>query len=225
MEVTPLYDKKMTCLNCKEHFTTTKVRSRFARVASTDSDFKPNYKDRAVNPLFYNIAVCPACGFSFTEDFAPYFAPGTKEQIAAVITAGWQPRSLGGERTLEEAIDAYKLGYLSAMVKREKALTIAGIAVRTAWLYRESDSQGEETRFLKLARNLYEEAYSNDDHAGTQMSESRVLYMIAELSWRIGDREKAIQHFSRIIEHQRISTEPQLIDMTKERWQEIRNET
>lgn len=224
MEVTPFYDKKIGCLNCKESFTTTRVRTRFARVASTDSDFKPNYVDSGVNPLFYNIAVCPSCGFSFTDDFAPYFAPGTKEQIASVITAGWKPHSLGGERTIDDAIAAYKLGYLSAMVKKEKPLTTAGITVRTAWLYRILNNDEEEQRFLTLARNLYEEAYFAADHVGTQMSESRVLYMVAELSWRVGDREKAVQYFSKIIETQRTSTEPQLIEMAKERWQEIRAE-
>ena len=147
MELTPFYDKKMTCINCKEPFTSTKVRSRFARVSSTDSDFKPNYKDSDVNPLYYNIAVCPSCGFSFTEDFAPYFAPGTKEQIATVITAGWHRHSMGGERTIEEAIDAYKLGYLSAVVKKEKSLTIAGIMLRTAWMYRILENTEEEQRF------------------------------------------------------------------------------
>ncbi|WOV83432.1 DUF2225 domain-containing protein [Sporosarcina jeotgali] len=224
MELTPFYDKKMSCLNCKEPFTTTRIRSRFSRVASTDTDFKPNYVDSEVNPLFYNIAVCPSCGFSFTDDFAPYFAPGTKEQIASVITAGWKPHSLSGKRTIEDAIAAYKLGYLSAMVKKEKSLTTAGITLRTAWLYRILEHHEEEQRFLTLARNLYEEAYSADDHAGTQMSESRVLYMVAELSWRTGDREKAVQYFSKIIETQRTSTEPQLIEMAKERWQEIREE-
>ncbi|WP_432352577.1 DUF2225 domain-containing protein [Sporosarcina sp. A2] len=224
MEVTPFYDKKMVCLNCKESFTTTKVRSRFARVVSTDSDFKPNYADSDVNPMFYNIAVCPSCGFSFTDDFAPYFAPGTKEQIASVITAGWQPHSLGGERSLEEAISTYKLGYLTAIVKKEKPLTTAGITARTAWLYRIMENRAEEQRFLTLARNLYEEAYSVADHVGTQMSEPRVLYMVGELSCRIGDREKAVQYFSKIIETQKTSTEPQLIELAKERWQEIRQE-
>lgn len=224
MEVTPFYDKKIVCLNCKESFTTTRVRSRFARVASTDSDFKPNYVDSDVNPLFYNIAVCPSCGFSFTDDFAPYFAPGAKEQIASVITAGWKPHSLGDERTIEDAIAAYKLGYLSAIVKKEKSLTTAGITLRTAWLYRILENEEEEQRFLTLARNLYEEAYSADDHVGTQMSELRVLYMVAELSWRVGDREKAVLYFSKIIEAQRTSTEPQLIEMAKERWREIREE-
>ena len=32
------------------------------------------------------------------------------------------------------------------------------------------------------------------------MSETRVLYLIAELSWKIGDKEEAIRSFSRVIE-------------------------
>ncbi|MDW0110961.1 DUF2225 domain-containing protein [Sporosarcina aquimarina] len=224
MQVTPFYDKHTACLNCKVPFTTTKVRSRFVRVSSTDSDFKPNYLDPAVNPLFYNIAVCPTCGFSFTDDFSPNFAQGTKEQIESMITAGWKPHSLGGIREIEEAISSYKLGYLSAMVKKEKALTIAGITIRTAWLYRIQENHEEEHRFLTLARNLYEEAYIAGDHIGTQMSETRVLYMVAECSLRIGDSEKATQFFSKIIENQRTSTEPQLIELAKERWQEMRQQ-
>lgn len=224
MEVTPFYDKKMVCLNCKESFTTTKVRSRFARVVSTDSDFKPNYADSDVNPMFYNIAVCPSCGFSFTDDFAPYFAPGTKEQIASVITAGWQPHSLGGERSLEEAISTYKLGYLTAIVKKKNHSPLLGSRREPRGSTGSWKIERKNNAFLTLARNLYEEAYSVADHVGTQMSEPRVLYMVGELSCRIGDREKAVQYFSKIIETQKTSTEPQLIELAKERWQEIRQE-
>ena len=48
------------------------------------------------------------------------------------------------------------------------------------------------------------------------------LYIIAELSWKIGDKEEAIRHFSRVIESQRSSTEPHIIQMAKDRWQDIR---
>lgn len=54
------------------------------------------------------------------------------------------------------------------------------------------------------------------------MSETRVLYLIAELSWKIGDRDEAIKSFSRVLEGQRTSTESKIIAMAKERWQEIR---
>ena len=98
MEISPFYDKKVACINCKENFTTTRIRSRFVRVSSHESDFKPVYSDPEVNPIFYNVAVCPHCGFSFTDDFSPYFAPGTKEEIAKRITSQWNRRSFGAER-------------------------------------------------------------------------------------------------------------------------------
>lgn len=222
MEVNPTYVKKMDCLNCKEKFTTTKIRSRFVRVKNHESDFKPIYVDSTVNPILYNVSVCPKCGFAYTDEFSSYFAPGVKEKIAQTITALWSGRSFGVERTTDEAIEAYKLAYLSGNVKKEKALTMAGITLRIAWLYEDMQDSESGNRFRIVSRNLYTEAYSNGDHAGTQMSETRVLYLIAELSYQIGDTEEAIRNFSRVIESQKTSTDPQIIEMAKERWQQIR---
>lgn len=224
MELTPLYDKKMDCINCKSKFTTKRVRSKFVRVSSHDTDFKPVYSNPDANPLLYNVAVCPKCGFSYTDDFVPYFGPGTKETIEKQITSQWNERNFGDERTTDEAIETYKLAYLSSMFKKEKALTSAGLTLRIAWLYRNDEKIEEENRFLKIARDLYLEAYSEGDYVGTQMSETRVTYIIAELSFRIGDRSEAVRNFSRVIENQRTSNEPHIIDMAKERWQEIREE-
>lgn len=225
MEISPYYDKKHTCLNCQQSFLSTKVRSRSIRIAQHDSDFKPNYAQPEINPLFYNVAVCPHCGFSFTEEFSPYFSPGTKEAIQQQITNRWNGRSLGHIRSIEEAIETYKLAFLCANVKKENALTKAGLTLRIAWLHREQAEADEEQRFLKVARDFYIQAFSEGDYVGTQMSETRVVYLIAELSWRIGDREEAIRNFSRVIEKQRTSTEPHLVNTAKERWQEIRSQT
>ncbi len=224
MEVSPFYEKKMQCLQCKEHFPTTRIRSRQVRVAQHDSDFRPIYVNKEINPLFYNVTVCPHCGFASTDDFSPYFAPGTKEMIAQNITAKWHSRSFGGIRTKEEAIEAYKLAYLSANLKKEKHLTMAGMMLRIAWIFREAENETEEKRYLTISRNLYVHAFSEGDYVGTQMSETRVQYMIAELSWRIHDREEAIRNFSRVIESQKRSTEPNIIQLAKDRWQEIRGE-
>ncbi|PID18601.1 DUF2225 domain-containing protein [Sporosarcina sp. P35] len=224
VEISPFYDKKMLCLLCKEHFSTTKIRSRQVRVIDHDSDFRPIYINKEINPIFYNVAVCPNCGFAFTDDFAPYFAPGTKEMIAQNITAKWRSRSFGGIRTKEQAIEAYKLAYLSANFKKEKHLTMAGMMLRIAWIYREDENRAKEMRYLEISRNLYIQAFSEGDYVGTQMSETRVQYIIAELSWRINDRAEAIRNFSRVIETQKRSTEPTVIQMAKDRWQEIRDE-
>lgn len=224
VEISPFYEKKMQCLLCKEHFPTTKIRSRQVRVIDHDSDFRPIYIDKEINPIFYNVAVCPHCGFAFTDDFAPYFAPGTKEMIAKNITAKWHSRSFGGERTKKQAVEAYKLAYLSANFKKEKHLTMAGMMLRIAWIYREDENLPKEMRYLKISRDLYIQAFSEGDYIGTQMSETRVQYLIAELSWRIHDRAEAIRNFSRVIETQKRSTEPKVIQMAKDRWQEIRDE-
>ncbi len=222
MEISPFYDKKVECIYCKHNFTTIRILSRFVRVLSHDSDFKPVYSNPEVNPIFYNVAVCPHCGFSFTDDFSPYFAPGTEEDISIRITSQWNGRSFGAERDIDKAIETYKLAYLSAMFKKEKALTLAGLTLRIAWLYRDKGAEVEEQRFLTVARNFYNASFSEGDFVGTQMSETRVLYLIAELSWKIGDKDEAIKSFSRALERQRTSSEPKLIEMVKERWQDIR---
>ena len=53
---------------------------------------------------------------------------------------------------------------------------------------------------MKLARDYYMESYSTEDYSSTQMSAVRIMYMIAELSRRIGDIENATR-FSRVIEN------------------------
>lgn len=222
MEVSPAYVKKLECMNCKDKFTTTKIRSRFVRVTDHEKDFQPIYADPTINPLYYHVAVCPHCGFSYTEDFSTYFAPGVKNEITKTITSLWSGRSFGEERTIDEAIETYKLAYLSASIKKEKALTMAGITLRIAWLYKDRQDESMEKRFRSIARDLYTEAYSEGDYIGTQMSETRVLYLIAELSHEIGDMDAATRNFSRVIEGQRTSIEPKIVEMAKERWQEIR---
>src|SRR5690606_10315450 len=136
-------------------FTTTKIRSRFVRVTKHDSDFKPIYTDSSVNPILYNVSVCPNCGFAYTDEFSSYFAPGVKEEIAQKITSLWSGRSFGEERTIEEAIEAYKLAYVSANLKKEKSLTMAGITLRIAWLYDDIEDFVSGNRFRTVSRNLY----------------------------------------------------------------------
>lgn len=222
MELTPYYQKDIECLSCKQKFKTTKVRSKFIKVVSHHTDFQPIYENKEVNPLLYNIFVCEHCGFSFTDDFTKYFAPGVKEIIQEKISSRWTPRSFGNERTIEEGIMSYKLGILSGTLKKEKFVNMAGLALRTAWLYRLQGKQEEEKRFLEIARDRYADSYSNDDYNGTQMSEIRVLYLIAELSRKTGDIEYATRYFSKVIEKQNSSIEPTIIEMAKDRWYEIR---
>lgn len=77
---------------------------------------------------------------------------------------------------------------------------------------------------MKLARDYYMESYSTEDYSSTQMSAVRIMYMIAELSRRIGDIENATRFFSRVIEKQSAGGEAKIVDMAKEQWAIIREE-
>ncbi len=224
MELSPFYEKKVECLCCKKAFSTTKIRSKLVKVDSTDTDFCPTYSETSVHALYYNVFVCEHCGFSFTEDFSKYFAPGVKEQISEQISAKWVQRSYQHERSLPQALETYKLAFVCGTIKKEKFVTLGGLALRIAWIYRKLQNETQEQRFLKMARDQYVESYSTEDYASTQMSDTRVIYMIAELSRRIGDLEIATRYFSKIIENQRVGGEAKLIEMAKEQWQLVREE-
>ncbi|WP_102694216.1 DUF2225 domain-containing protein [Rummeliibacillus pycnus] len=221
MELSPYYEKQIECIHCKKKFKSMKVRSNFVKVKETESDFHPIYEND-INPLLYNVFVCEHCGFSFTEDFAKYFAPGVMEAIDEQITSHWIPHNFSGERSIADALQAYKLALVCGDLKKEKHIALAGLALRTAWLYRLIGYEEQETRFLKIARDQYIDAYSTEDYAGTAMSEVRVIYLIAELSRRIGDREQAIRYFSRVIEKQQSSNEAKIIELAKDQWQQMR---
>jgi uncharacterized protein len=221
-EVTPFYEKQVQCLLCKNSFSTTKIRSRFVKVNRHDGDFCPIYASSDINPLLYNINVCPSCGFSSTEDFNRYIVPTIQEELEEKISLHWTKQDYGKIRNYEKAINTYKLGAYCALIKREKKITIAGLYLRTAWLYRHIEKEKQEQRFLRLAVHEYIESYSTGDFQGTSMTEVKLTYLIAELLRRLEQYEDAARYLSKVLEKQKSSTEPKIIEMARNRWQEMR---
>ena len=222
MELTPLYEKTVKCPLCTHSFKTTKIRGRFIRVTGYKSDLQPVYQDPSINPNYYHISVCNECGYSFSDDFAPYFPPQSRERIDEKIRKQWNPQNFSGERSEALAISSYKLAVYCALLKAEKNITLAGLYLRLSWIYRSLDNADQQKRFQRLALQSYLQSYSVDDYSGTPMSTERLLYLIAELSLQLKDERQATQYFSKIIENQHSATEPKIVKMAKERWQDFR---
>ncbi len=220
--IEPLYDKNCNCTICNNKYTTKKIRSRFIKLESADTDFCPTYINPEHNPIFYQVSVCPSCGFSFTEDFSDYFPYGTKEAIIEKVYSKWNPQSFSNKRSIHDAIKTYKLAIYCATLKKESHILLAGSYMKLAWLYRYLENDLQEQRFLKNALHEYMESYSTQDYQGTQVSEIRVLYLLGELSIRTGNIKEASLHFSKVIEKQRKTTETKIVEMAKERWSDIR---
>lgn len=224
MELEPLYDKSLICGICKKSYTSKKIRSRFVKAVKHDSDFCSYYENEALSPLLYYVCVCPHCGFSVTEEFSTSFLPNTIETINEKICSKWSGTDYCQERSYKMAINTYKLAIYSAILKGEKHITIAGLYMRLSWIYRTIQNDKQENRFLSLALEQYIESYLDSDFLNTQMTLIRLFYLIGEISLRTGNPEQATKYFSKVIEKQSSTKEKNIIEMTKERWQEIREE-
>lgn len=220
-----LYDRKVDCYICKTSYTTKKVLSRYIRAHKHDTDFCSFYISTKINPLLYYVHVCPSCGYSSTEETSLYFPPMTMEAIQEKISKNWNNKIYCDERSLETAINSYKLAIYCATIKKEKNIALAGLYLRLSWLYRtEEINIAEENRFMSLALEEYLKSYMNSDYSETHLSEVKLLYIIGELSRRVDNHAQATKYFSRVIEKQKVTVEKGIVQMAKDRWSEMREQ-
>lgn len=221
-EVPPLYDKKLTCTFCDSSFQSMKVRARFLKVKEIETDFCTIYEDETISPYLYFVNVCPTCGFSFTEQFSPYFTKEAREEIRTKIQDNWTQQDFGKERSYEEAIATYKLALISAQTKQEPVIVSAGLYMRLSWLYRKLKNEEQELRFLRLSLQSYMASYENGDYASKGMSAIKLEYILGELSYRTGDLAEALSFYNRVVSQEKRTTEIALVKQARRQWRAVR---
>ncbi|CAM3976785.1 DUF2225 domain-containing protein [Alkalicoccus chagannorensis] len=224
-DIPPLYEKTITCPMCSNVYTTLKLRSRFIRVESSANDFYKTYKDPAHNPLLYEVNVCDACGCAYMDSFHLGFHADHRERFAEKVTAAWNPRSLGGKRSYDQAASALKLALLTAELTEQKYVVQAGLALKLSWLYRTMEKENDQDRFRRRACRMYEQSLYNGDFQDREMSEMTLRYLLGELYRQEGDKEEAGRHFSAVIQHKQKALEPQIEAMAREQWYDMRHQT
>ncbi|MBU5425867.1 DUF2225 domain-containing protein [Tissierella pigra] len=219
-ETNELFDKKVNCPICKREFTTKKVRTSRLRLIKRDEDFLNHYSTE--NPIKYSVFVCPHCGYGALETRFEDIKPSEIEIIRKNISPKWYKRDFGGIRNLEESIETYKLALLAANLINAKKIEIANICLNLGWLYRLSEKNDEEIRFLTLARDTFIDVYNNESLIGTNMDESKLCYLVGELSRRIGEKDKASSWLRICIELPTTKMNPGLDDMAREQWRLVK---
>lgn len=219
-QLEPLYDKKIECPFCHNLFTSKKVRSRFVKPIKAESDFGPIYKkDDRNNPLYYYVTVCPHCGFSFTEDFSHLIGQAARNKVQTEITAKMDKMTdFCGERSIEQAVRAYKLAIYAGQLVKEKHIVFANLCLRLAWLQRNAANKDEERRFLQLAASEYEQSYMHSDFNTETTPEMSILYLIGELSRRLGKFNEAIKYFTKVLEHPDRSRYMKYTTLARQQW-------
>ena len=215
-----LYDKKVTCPICTIKFITKKVRSSKLKLIKRDEDFLSHYEGE--NPLKYSIFVCPNCGYAAPENRFDKVGRREKEIVYKEITSKWNKRDYGGVRTIDEAIESYKLAIYIGQLLGYKKIELGSLCLNLAWLYRIKGNGDEELRFLKITKDLYEAGYYNESLMDTNMDELRLGYLIGEISRRIGEREESLKWFNSVLSNPGINSNPMLENMAREQWRTAR---
>ena len=208
-----LFLKKLTCLVCGTGFQSSKVRRSKYYVSKVDTDFCTYYKGE--NPIFYNVNICPACGYGFTENF-PSISSDMKEEISNSISKF--NMDFSGKRSVNLALLAYWRAFECASKQNAKKILLAGLMLHTAWLYRFQNDEENERKCLEESLGYYNYAFEYDPDSG---SPATTLYLMGDLNRRLGNDREAIFCFTSIINDKKIK-EAAIIRMARERWQDMR---
>ncbi|OEH92472.1 DUF2225 domain-containing protein [Bacillus solimangrovi] len=224
-ELNPLYDKHYTCPVCDFEFVTKKVRSRFIQAVSLESDFYSDYKDENISPLLYHVNICYSCGYAFADEANRYFLPGTKELIMKRITQNWRGQThYSKERSAKEAIEAYILAIFAGSIRKEKPIVMAGLYLRLAWMYRKQNNEQKEKECINYALKSYEDSYYQGDYKDAKLSLTRMLYLMGALYKELGNPNKAVFYFSKVIQLKDKVIEKRIIELARDQWMEMRQE-
>lgn len=217
----PLYQVNIECPACGTHFNTSRVKSKFCLVEKRDTDFCVHYRD--YNPIFYEAAVCIECGYGAPCSELSNIEPEDAKEAYKSIAPRWNGRDFGGERGIEDAIDAYKLAlYCSQLRKGSVAGVLASLCMRLAWFNRLKSDGEEEKRFLANALQQYLVLY-DQGRTPEKMDEITLIYLIGELNRRLGNAEEAVTWFNRVVSHKTARQKPLIVRMAREQWSLVRN--
>jgi uncharacterized protein (DUF2225 family) len=220
MDNKKIYNTTVICPVCNNQFPGTKVRLGAYRITGRDSDFAVNCE--GINPIFYDIFVCDNCGYAAYQDRFDNILPKDRTIIATQIYPFWKQHNYSGERTLETALQTYKLALYLLQLRDAKSSEIAKTCLRIAWLYRWK-GEPRETEFLQFALQYYSQAYQTERFPLEKMDDAHCTYLIAELHRKLGHLEEATQWFGKVFSNPQARQKKFLWDLAHEQYQLIKD--
>lgn len=219
-----LYDLKAKCLLCGNKFVSPRVRSKYLRVKHMDKDFCKHYA--AINPLFYEIMVCPQCGFAYNEEIQqiPMSSLQRQEIKSRLYTVlqGQAPKDYSGVRSLDQAIETFLLALYTLEGRPVPSSKKGMLYLKIAWLYRYQGNQWKEAKYIEKTLSALIKAYKNEIFTDAQ-AEVNITYLIGALFFRTGQYLEAAKWLDRVIRRPK-PVLPALAKQARELWVELRQE-
>lgn len=192
-----IFLKQVTCPVCNNIFKTPTIKVNIPRVISKDSDFFIRYSIE--NPYFYDVWLCPNCGYAALKTDFPKIRKFQIELVKENITSKWVKRDYLLPFNEDIAIERYKLALLNSLLIESKSSTKAMICLKIAWMFRLLSDEANENIFLRQALVAFNDTYINERLPIYGLDRFSIMFLIGELNRRIGDDQTALRWFSDVI--------------------------
>jgi uncharacterized protein (DUF2225 family) len=210
-----LYSKKVTCPICGKQFSSLKAKVNSCKVDKKDEDFCTHYVD--LNPMYYEIFVCPHCAYSASESSFGEITEAEAMLLKEAFSKRTVGRSFCTQRSLNDAIAACMLAINTAELRKAKASVLAGLCLKLAWLYRFAGDKKEEV-FLNYAHQNYLAAFDKEEVPIGNLDEISMLYLLGELARRLGKFNDAIVWFGKAVACPGKAENPRIEKLAREQW-------
>lgn len=216
------YPKTLACPLCGTRFEALRVRDNFVEVAGRDSDLMEQH--RAINALLYQVAVCPKCYFAALIDDFGGLLGDEKEKIEALLKP-LRPKVAGvdlkGFRDAGSASVSFELAAVCYGPRRASFRRVASMYHRLAWLARQAGHSDAERQLLKVARDGYVSSVDKNE-ADDPRVDVTTMYLVADLSRRLGDPAEAGKWTSQVLNHPQIARYKMIADLARNLWADLR---
>jgi len=217
-----LYPAKIVCPICSTKFESTRVRSSSVRVGKIDSDFCKHYE--SANPLYYEIMVCPQCGFAFDLDLSKmHMNAKQRERLSLRLQPVWRDRAkdYSGVRTLKDALETFQLTLFALEEEPVKNSKKGMLYLKTAWLYRYAGDEAKERMHIEKAITSFALAYEKESFSDPK-SEFNIVYLLGTLNLMTDKNQESAKWLDRVLRHPAKSMQPLVVNQARDLWAEVR---
>ena len=216
-----LWKKKVKCPVCNHEFETYNYKNKSQVLIEKESDFHEVFEK--IDPVMYDVYVCTNCYYA--EVFQE-FEKLSSENIKRLSSGKRQTTSNFKEkRSLEDAIESFNLAIeTNDLYEKINESHLANLFLKKAWLYRDLKDYPREKENMQKALELYEKKYLTAKSINGMLSENGLAYLIAELSRRVGDYQKAHNYFKKVLNDKNKKDEKYIYNLAKKQIENLKEE-
>ncbi len=198
---------KYECPICEQECMSPRTRSTKLKLINTDQDLRPYHV--GVDTVFYEVIVCSHCGYASIAKTFNNVKDDAIDNIKSYLNNINYSELCANDFNIVTAIKRFFLAIKLLSLKNSKNSEYSYIYLRLAWLYRvfeeEPDSLKNEYLATKKALEYGEKAYLEEDMPFLDIDSSVFVYLLAEMSRRVGQYDKAFNYVSTVLLNRDIS--------------------